>query len=96
MCKSEIYYIPIYANIVDEAAWEELDAESYRVNGRSAIKGNVREVEGIPIQDEFHNTTTSESKMPVVPSIRSPIAIDPDRSLNEVLKQKEQAPGARF
>ena len=96
MCKSEIYYIPIQANVVDEQAWNDLDSESYRVNGRSALKQNVRQIDVMQDVPPALMSSTSESQMPRIPSVRENFSVDPDKSLNEVLKSQEGSRPSNF
>lgn len=96
MCKSEIYYIPIYANVVDEQTWNDLDSESYRVQGRSALKHNVRQIDVMQDVPPALMSSTSESQMPRIPSVRENFSVDPDKSLNEVLKSQEGSRPSNF
>ena len=97
MCKSEIYYIPIQANVVDERQWENLDNESYRVNGRSALKQNVRQIDAMhDLPRSLMTNSESESAMPRVPSVRENFSVDPEKSLNEVLRSQEGTRQSKF
>lgn len=91
MCKSEIYYIPIQANVVDVAQWEELESESYRINGRSALKTNVRQVDIMMDLPDQMISSTSESKMPRIPSLKQSISVDPEKSLAELKQERDEA-----
>jgi hypothetical protein len=41
--KSDIYKIPVYANIMSATAYDDIEKESYALHNRSARKPNVRE-----------------------------------------------------
>lgn len=96
--KTDIYKIPITATILIPERFDEMDAESYKIHNKSAMKPNVREVQSRQkknvkeILNEFETkhwieTTGSESKLPSLPNIKQR-AFEPDsnKELDEVIR----------
>lgn len=105
--KTDIYRVPITATILSQEKFNEINAESFKIHNRSAMKSTVREIHsrqkdtiGDMLQKVetrgWVETTGSESKLPSLPNIRNR-AFEPDsqRELDEVIEKSSRAPSRR-
>jgi hypothetical protein len=105
--KTDIFKVPITATVLSEERFDEINAESFKIHNRSAMKNTVREISDAPktkVKDmlkkyEEHGwieTTGSESKLPSLPNIRNR-AFEPDaqKELDEVIEQQSRMSSRR-
>lgn len=105
--KTDVYRIPITATILSEDRFNEINAESFKIHNRSAMKSTVRELHSRQktsvndmLQKYEHKgwveTTGSESKLPSLPNIKNR-AFEPDaqKELDEVIEKSSRAPSRR-
>lgn len=55
MTKHQIYKIPIYANILEEREFEELEKETKELHNKPLLKTFVKEIEFVTFQDKKYN-----------------------------------------
>mmetsp|Transcript_6797 Transcript_6797/g.12276 ORF Transcript_6797/g.12276 Transcript_6797/m.12276 type:complete len:1696 (-) Transcript_6797:1566-6653(-) len=65
--KTEIFKVPIFANIMPESDYIRLDEESVRLQGRRIQKKIVKEQRPIDAIVEWNETTTSDVGLPQLP-----------------------------
>ena len=90
--RTEIYKVPVLANIASEREFARVNEESMKLHGRPALKSSVR-IKGAPQSSfqqtsEWGETTLSEANLPSLPKVRSDHTLDPERSLKEVRNSK--------
>lgn len=101
--KTDIYRVPITATVLSEERFEELNAESYKIHNRSAMRSTVREVHSrqkTTVNEMLKTvenrgwveTTGSESKLPSLPNIKNR-AFEPDaqKELDEVIERNSRS-----
>lgn len=65
--KTEIFKVPVFANIMPESDFTRLDEESLRLQGRRLQKAIVKEVKQIGAVVEWNETTNSDVGLPRLP-----------------------------
>lgn len=107
LSKTDVYRIPITATILSSEKFNEINAESFKIHNRSAMKNTVREIysrQKSSVNDMLQHyehkgwieTTGSESKLPSLPNIKGR-AFEPDaqKELDEVIERSSRVPSRR-